>query len=116
MERREYNGWTNYETWNLALWLDNGGEADYYHGRALEIMESNEGDVDVSTRELAGEIESAARDNAPDLDGFAGDMLSAALSEVNFEEIAAHYVADCGYEAPEPEEEEDRPPIDADDK
>lgn len=101
----EYNGWSTYETWNLALWLDNGGEADYYHGRALEVMESNEGDVDVSTRELADEIESAARDNAPDLDGFAGDMLSAALSEVNFEEIAAHYVADCGYEAPEPEGE-----------
>lgn len=36
---------------------------------------------------------------------FAADMLSAALSEVNFEEIAAHYVADCGYEAPEPEGE-----------
>ena len=22
-ENREYNGWTNYETWNLKLWLDN---------------------------------------------------------------------------------------------
>lgn len=22
-ENRKYNGWTNYETWNLKLWLDN---------------------------------------------------------------------------------------------
>ena len=26
-----YNGWTNYDTWNVALWFDNDGEglADY---------------------------------------------------------------------------------------
>jgi len=23
----EYNGWTNYETWNVALWLDNDYES-----------------------------------------------------------------------------------------
>ena len=22
-ERTDYNGWTNYETWNVALWLEN---------------------------------------------------------------------------------------------
>ena len=22
-ERTDYNGWTNYETWNVALWLQN---------------------------------------------------------------------------------------------
>lgn len=22
-----YNGWTNYETWNVALWLDNDQES-----------------------------------------------------------------------------------------
>ena len=24
---QEYNGWTNYETWNVALWLDNDYES-----------------------------------------------------------------------------------------
>ena len=23
MTDKEYNGWTNYETWNVALWIDN---------------------------------------------------------------------------------------------
>ena len=23
MEKNEYNGWHNYETWNFKLWLDN---------------------------------------------------------------------------------------------
>ena len=23
MENKRYNGYTNYETWNVALWIDN---------------------------------------------------------------------------------------------
>ena len=29
MEKKEYNGWSNYETWQCALWLDN--DRDLYH-------------------------------------------------------------------------------------
>ena len=29
-EKKTYNGWTNYETWNVKLWLDNDGELDYW--------------------------------------------------------------------------------------
>lgn len=25
---KEYNGWKNYETWNVSMWLDLGGYAD----------------------------------------------------------------------------------------
>ena len=27
MENKRYNGYTNYETWNVALWIDN----DHWH-------------------------------------------------------------------------------------
>ena len=36
-EERKYNGWTNYETWATALWLDNERESyDYWREQARE--------------------------------------------------------------------------------
>ena len=34
MTKQEYNGWTNYETWNYKLWLDNN-QATYDAVRTL---------------------------------------------------------------------------------
>jgi hypothetical protein len=51
----EYNGWTNYETWAVKLWIDNDqGSQDYWLseakvlppyelGQALEEMHSDQG-------------------------------------------------------------------------
>jgi len=35
-----YNGWSNYDTWNVALWFDNDGEglADYVAEFAREFV------------------------------------------------------------------------------
>lgn len=109
MERKEYNGWTNYETWNLNLWL---GEDSWqpWTERAQELLDDAEGDREEAARKLADEIEADMVDNAPDMGGFYGDILSAALREVNFLEIAEHYVADAEYtteEEPEAVEEFD---------
>lgn len=30
----KYNGWTNYETWNVKLWQDNDGIDSYWIERA----------------------------------------------------------------------------------
>ncbi len=38
MKDREYNGWPNYETWNVMLWLDNDEEMyRYYRSRARQM-------------------------------------------------------------------------------
>jgi hypothetical protein len=37
----KYNGWSNYETWNVALWMDNDeGNYDYWNERTTEICEA----------------------------------------------------------------------------
>jgi len=34
MKNETYNGWTNWDTWNLALWIDNT-EDTYHKGRVM---------------------------------------------------------------------------------
>lgn len=42
-EDKKYNGWTNYETWNVALWLDNEeGSYNYWRETAQEIYDESE--------------------------------------------------------------------------
>lgn len=37
-KQTEYNGWTNYETWNVKLWMDNEqDEYESWHDRAAEL-------------------------------------------------------------------------------
>ena len=74
-----YNGWTNYETWNVNLHIDNSyGSHRYWRERAEEC----------TTSELAEELKWAFEDDMPELDATYGDLLGAALSNVNWYEIA----------------------------
>lgn len=89
MERREYNGWTNYETWLVNMWfgdvfadMQNEGQdtsADALEAFVLEMLESD------------GQLPET---------GFAADIMNAALREVDWEDLASHY------EAEEDEDEE----------
>lgn len=86
MNKKEYNGWTNYETWLLALWLDNDAGTQE---RCYEI-------VDQHGNTLQGEevLREMIDENNPLIDTatFYSDLINAALSEVNWYEIMGHYV------------------------
>lgn len=83
-----YNGWTNYETWNAGLWLDDS----YWHERAEEIMREENNDKDEATFELARLMEDDAEEMMPAVEGMYADLLGASMSRINWYEIAKHYV------------------------
>jgi hypothetical protein len=79
-----YNGWPNYETWLVGLWLDNDEQTHrHWHSEASKL----------SPRELARVLETSHADTSYDLTGAVGvwsDLLSAALKRVNWDYIAKH--------------------------
>lgn len=96
-----YNGWTNYETWNVALWMDNErGSYDYWRERAQEAFDNAKKDRSLTKKErasidlqdmLKNEFEEAKDIFLEKADGTASmwaDLLGGALSEVNWREIA----------------------------
>tara|TARA_R110002111_G_scaffold237440_1_gene298758 strand:+ start:494 stop:772 length:279 start_codon:yes stop_codon:yes gene_type:complete len=85
MTKQKYNGWTNYETWNYKLWLDNNQET-YDAVRTLAKKHNDAFDLSI-------ELSKVAHDNAPLLEAsFYSDVLNASISEVNFFEIAESYL------------------------
>jgi hypothetical protein len=90
---KKYNGWTNYETWLVNLWMDNDyGSVDYWNEVAEEVWD--EDDPDKSQRELADRMKEQIMEGQPELTGLYGDMLNAAFSEVDWDEIASHYLGE----------------------
>lgn len=109
MSEKTYNGWTNYETWNVNLWMNSDGSDSHWRERAEELMRDNDNDRDEATRALADEIKDSIEEANPvgnDASMFS-DLMSAVLSEVNWHETADHYVLDVEVEEPEPDEPDD---------
>jgi hypothetical protein len=112
---KRYNGWTNYETWNVALWLRNDAGSDqYWSERTEEIARAAEPEYDwedkrgAAVRDLAQEIQSEIEESDPlaDQASLFSDLLRAALSEVNWREIAENWLSDLPSEVWEEESAE----------
>jgi hypothetical protein len=100
-----HEGWTNFETWAVNLWINND-RGSYEHYRELaeialeDTVESYEGKLDKTAREEAtgllaqrvrGEVEAAAPELGATL---YSDLLNAALSKVDWLEIAEDLLDD----------------------
>jgi hypothetical protein len=81
-----YNGWPNYETWNVALWIDNEeGMLSYVIECVEEGMRPHE--VGDAVREIIEEenpLASAA--------SMFSDLLGHALGRVDWNKIGEHYL------------------------
>lgn len=68
MQMNDYNGWSNYETWNVNLWIQND-ESFYNHmvGELRFILEAHEWDwQNVSLAEVRGLIREVLGSKTPD--------------------------------------------------
>ena len=82
-----YNGWTNYETWLAGLWLneaDFAGELESERNLTLcDVAEQIESMIEIMTEET--------REAS---NGLGADLLSAAVSAINVNELARAYYSD----------------------
>ena len=86
-----YNGWTNYETWVVKLWMYNSqGAQQYYDDLAIGCK--------LDVRQLAEVLEQEHDDAAPECTGVFSDLMSSALGAVDWEEIAGSIIDDLEVE------------------
>ena len=100
-----HQGWANYETWAVKLWMDNE-EPSYLHWKDFTngmMDHPPTGNEFISAErklvhELADNVKDYHEDQMPELEGFAGDLLNAAFSEVDWTEIAESLIRDANEE------------------
>lgn len=101
MSDKRHNGWANYETWACNLWMSNEqGDQEHFASLAQEAYDMAQADGTFTRDEraciqLCDMLKSHFEDTMADMleEGNAScslwaDLLGAALSEVNWKEIA----------------------------
>ena len=90
MTNKEYNGWYNYETWLCNLWMDNDqAEHEYWREVARESIEADEENSWFYFEDRLKDYLDQIREGK---EGLAGDLLGAAIGEVNTRDIAKNWV------------------------
>lgn len=101
---RKYNGWANYETWCVNLWIGEDS-SNYWNETASEVYSESQADTCFSraeraTLDLADRLKAEIEESLPELGAsMASDLLGAAMSEVNWYEIAEHFIEDAQTDA-----------------
>lgn len=108
MKTQEYNGWTNYETWNVKLWIENSeSDQSFWQEQASLVLADAELDKTFTKDERAKlnlmallkdhyeEAKADLLDHAKLSCSVWADLLGAAFSEVNWYEIASSLIDDA---------------------
>lgn len=103
---KDYQGYTNYETWAVKLWIDNERETqEFWRKKTREILkdaaelqrkEHKEWTVDETAKfTLEDELREWFEEHKPETDDTVfADLLTASINTVNFQEIAEELIND----------------------
>ena len=92
-----YEGYSNYETWAVCLWMDNEQGSYEYMRQLAEDTRNN------PLHEFADTIKEYLEEGKPELGNtLFQDLLTSAFDSVDWREVAEHYREDL-----EPEEDEE---------
>ncbi len=112
--------WQNYETWVVGLWIDN--DEPLYHEVKEMAQSAWDGAWRLSanarltgtepfTREekaclnLSRQLQNKFEEDKPETTGVWADLLNAALEEVNWKELAEHFLENIDKESTDEDEE-----------
>ena len=100
---QKYNGWVNYETWLVNLWLGNDSSSyEYWREAAQEAIKNAKDDktfskIERATLDLMERLKDEIEEANPIQDAsMYSDLMNSAISEVNYHEIAEHMINDIG--------------------
>jgi len=96
----KYNGYTNYETWAVALWIDSEECTQTYWAEAVREawIQATETapftKLETATFALASQLMDAIEEGNPltNTPGLYSDLLRTALYDVNYNEIARNWL------------------------
>ena len=94
----EYNGWTNYETWNFKTWLENDENSWIQLNSLAKDLANRYNNHAEFTFELAkwlkGEANYMLNNSLDNKASFANDLLNSAKNRINYRELAESYMQD----------------------
>ena len=91
-EDRTYEGWSNYPTWAVNMWLSN--DEGLYRATQELVTATIAGSFNAAppVRAVAGALNGMIEELLPDLGAsFASDLLGYAVGEVNWNELSEHW-------------------------
>jgi len=105
MTEKGYQGWKNYPTWAVALWIDNDRDA-YETAKATAFDVAHEAEPESKMRKrwpkekysktaifnVADALKEWIEDQMPELGGPWGSLLGSAFDEIDWVELAEHYL------------------------
>ena len=89
-----YNGWQNYETWLASLYLDGVDWQNFVETALLGGEEDEEITEDKKVEMLAEYLKDFIEEEVDmaDLNNFLKDLLTSAISEIDFTELATAFL------------------------